>query len=254
MFWWLTIELNYWPSYVGFSRGLQRFNHWRTWVPRSALSSPDSAQTYPWNQSVHPWSYSQTVFSNIIKMWHGGLSVSLEFWLFSSNRCFVTLGDMETYLYEPQFLHLWNGEDSVIYLAHCVLPGMTSAETNRKPPFQTGLSSNKIYDLTWVEVRVKYNHWLSSTAQGSNIFCLSPRPFNGGGVVVLNADALTRNTDVKWEERLSHSYMFLFGSLVGKSCPTLTTPWTVARQAPLFMGFSRQEYWKVSHSVMSGSL
>ncbi|KAM7239638.1 hypothetical protein CapIbe_009133, partial [Capra ibex] len=21
------------------------------------------------------------------------------------------------------------------------------------------------------------------------------------------------------------------------------TPWTVARQAPLFMGFSRQEYW-----------
>ena len=23
----------------------------------------------------------------------------------------------------------------------------------------------------------------------------------------------------------------------------LATPWTVARQAPLFMGFSRQEYW-----------
>ena len=25
--------------------------------------------------------------------------------------------------------------------------------------------------------------------------------------------------------------------------PTLTTPWTVAHQAPLSMGFSRQEYW-----------
>ena len=33
------------------------------------------------------------------------------------------------------------------------------------------------------------------------------------------------------------------GGLVAKSCPTLVTPWTVARQVPLFMGFSREEYW-----------
>ena len=33
------------------------------------------------------------------------------------------------------------------------------------------------------------------------------------------------------------------GSSVAKSCPTLATPWTVARQAPLSIGFSRQEYW-----------
>ena len=32
-------------------------------------------------------------------------------------------------------------------------------------------------------------------------------------------------------------------SLVAKSCPTLVTPWTVALQAPLSMGFSRLEYW-----------
>ena len=31
--------------------------------------------------------------------------------------------------------------------------------------------------------------------------------------------------------------------LVTKSCPTLWTPWTVAHQDPLSMGFSRQEYW-----------
>ena len=31
--------------------------------------------------------------------------------------------------------------------------------------------------------------------------------------------------------------------LVAKSCLTLATPWTVARQAPLFMGFPRQECW-----------
>ena len=28
-----------------------------------------------------------------------------------------------------------------------------------------------------------------------------------------------------------------------QSCPTLCDPWTVAPQAPLSMGFSRQEYW-----------
>ena len=35
------------------------------------------------------------------------------------------------------------------------------------------------------------------------------------------------------------------GGLVTKPYPTLTTPWTVARQAPLTMGFSRQENWSV---------
>ena len=33
------------------------------------------------------------------------------------------------------------------------------------------------------------------------------------------------------------------GGLVSKSCPILATLWTVACQAPLSMGFSRQEYW-----------
>ena len=30
---------------------------------------------------------------------------------------------------------------------------------------------------------------------------------------------------------------------VAKSCLTLVTPWTVAHQAPLSLGLSRQEYW-----------
>ena len=33
------------------------------------------------------------------------------------------------------------------------------------------------------------------------------------------------------------------GGLVAKSCPTLETLWTVARQAPLSIVFSLQEYW-----------
>ena len=31
--------------------------------------------------------------------------------------------------------------------------------------------------------------------------------------------------------------------LVAKLCPTLETPWTVAHQAPLSMGFFGQKYW-----------
>ena len=33
------------------------------------------------------------------------------------------------------------------------------------------------------------------------------------------------------------------GGLVAMWCLTLETPWTVACQAPLSMGFSRQDYW-----------
>ena len=33
------------------------------------------------------------------------------------------------------------------------------------------------------------------------------------------------------------------GGLVAKSFSTLVTPWTVACQAPLSMGFSKHEYW-----------
>ena len=33
------------------------------------------------------------------------------------------------------------------------------------------------------------------------------------------------------------------GGMVTKLCPTLTAPWTLAHQAPLYMGFPRQEHW-----------
>ena len=42
------------------------------------------------------------------------------------------------------------------------------------------------------------------------------------------------------------------GGLAAKSCPTLATPWTVACQAPLSMGFSRQEYWSGCHFLLQG--
>ena len=44
------------------------------------------------------------------------------------------------------------------------------------------------------------------------------------------------------------------GGLVTKSCPTLATLWTVACQAPLSMGFSRQDYWSVLPFPSPGDL
>ena len=42
---------------------------------------------------------------------------------------------------------------------------------------------------------------------------------------------------------LRETFHLLGGGLVAKSCPTLATPWTVACQASLSIGCSRQEYW-----------
>ena len=44
------------------------------------------------------------------------------------------------------------------------------------------------------------------------------------------------------------------GGLVAKSCPTLVNPWTVACQAPLSMGFSRQGYWSGLPFLSPGDL
>ena len=42
------------------------------------------------------------------------------------------------------------------------------------------------------------------------------------------------------------------GGLVIKLCLTLATPWTIACQVPLSMGFSRQEYWSRLPFPISG--
>ena len=52
---------------------------------------------------------------------------------------------------------------------------------------------------------------------------------------------------------LVYTDTMVVGGLVAKSCPTLVTPWTVlqphgqvvACQAPLSIGFSRSEYWRL---------
>ena len=46
--------------------------------------------------------------------------------------------------------------------------------------------------------------------------------------------------------------LLLFGGLVAKSCPTLATPWTVACQAPLSMGFSGKNSGVDCHFLLQG--
>ena len=42
--------------------------------------------------------------------------------------------------------------------------------------------------------------------------------------------------------------------MCAQSCPTLYAPWTVVHQAPLFMEFSRQEYWSRLPFLTPGDL
>ena len=61
----------------------------------------------------------------------------------------------------------------------------------------------------------------------------------------LGVDGRTGNSSLKSSSKVSLQPATLGGGggLVAKSCAILATPWAVARQAPLSMGFSRQEYW-----------
>ena len=53
------------------------------------------------------------------------------------------------------------------------------------------------------------------------------------------------------KSRTRNNFTFTF-HFFAKLCLTLTTPWTVARQAPLFMGFSRQENWSGLPFLLQG--
>ena len=64
-------------------------------------------------------------------------------------------------------------------------------------------------------------------------------------MTVTDTDPLSNSFFTKTEDNyLTH--LGRDGGLVTKSCLTLATPWTVACQAPLSKGFSRQEYWSGS--------
>ena len=48
--------------------------------------------------------------------------------------------------------------------------------------------------------------------------------------------------------------LLLLSLLLSSHSDSFVTPWTVACQDPLYMGFSRQEYWSVLPSLSPGKL
>ena len=52
----------------------------------------------------------------------------------------------------------------------------------------------------------------------------------------------------------STTYQVVVAYLIAQSCPALVNSWTVAHQAPLSLGFSRQEYWSGLPFPLAGDL
>ena len=63
-----------------------------------------------------------------------------------------------------------------------------------------------------------------------------------------------RGGRVEWVKRVNCMVVMSSSGLVATSCMILATAWTVTHQAPLSMGFSRQEYWNGLPFPSSGDL
>ena len=70
----------------------------------------------------------------------------------------------------------------------------------------------------------------------------------------LGADGRTGNSSLKSSSKVSLQPAVLVGGggLVAKSCLTLATPWTGARQAPLSMGSPGQDAGVGCHFLLQG--
>ena len=66
--------------------------------------------------------------------------------------------------------------------------------------------------------------------------------------------SLTTTESMRWITGNSPNMWQVCVCLVAQLCLTLATPWTVAHQAPLSMGFPRQEYWSVFPCPPPGDL
>ena len=84
------------------------------------------------------------------------------------------------------------------------------------------------------------NVWILYLKNSSSIFCddLNGKRLGKGHVRIHTAEPLCCAPEV-----ITLLIHYGGGGLAAQSCPTLAIPWTVAHQAPLSTGFSRQECW-----------
>ena len=85
---------------------------------------------------------------------------------------------------------------------------------------------------------------------GSSVYGDSPSKSTGVGCHALLGEIfLTQGLNLyllsllHWQLGFYHCHLVVVGGLVAKTCPTLVIPWTVAHQALLSLGGSRQECW-----------
>ena len=116
---------------------------------------------------------------------------------------------------------------------------------------RVGYSSWGRIELDTTELTLSLFHWSSVKSLPSRISCsvlsfpLSPSLNRWGFELSVLASPPVPSWLRKQLIILLANLRTLYGGggLVLKSRPTLVTLWTVAFQAPLSMGFSRQEYW-----------
>ena len=70
-----------------------------------------------------------------------------------------------------------------------------------------------------------------------------PKNTGVGSLLLLQWIFLTQDSNQGLLHCKQVLYQLSFGGLVSKYCLPLVTSWTVTRQAPMSMRFSRQEYW-----------
>ena len=78
---------------------------------------------------------------------------------------------------------------------------------------------------------------------GNDHFLVSSHGLLSVLICVLTSSSYKDTSNESGSTLVTSLYLVVVGVLASKSCLTLATPWTVARQPPLPMEFSRQEYW-----------
>ena len=141
-------------------------------------------------------------------------------WLFQFGRLWITL--LETFLYnffcEHKFLNSFGVEISRLFYEH-----IFNFIINDQTVFQ--------YSCAWVVKIPVAPNLCQNLVLSSFLFC----NFS-------NCNKFVASLVAQWW-RIHRQCRSVRGCLVAQSSPTLSTPQTVACQAPLSMRFSRQEYW-----------
>ena len=101
-----------------------------------------------------------------------------------------------------------------------------------KKKTKTEIKTHRLYDSTSVKFKNQFKHNKLANCTGTR---QSPHKTAVTSRSATSAESLSPPS-------LQTHRLLIPGGLVAQSCPPLATPWTVARQTTLSMGFPRQEY------------